>query len=364
MPSDPVLLGVASGVSGCPIHADARGIACPAGRFWIDPWKPVDTAVVTHGHADHARPGSRTYYAADSCVPILSARLPKDAVIRGVPYGERFRLGDATVSFHPAGHCLGSAQVRVEHEGHVAVAAGDYKRAHDPTCERFEVVPCDTFVTETTFALPVYRWDDPDETADEILDWWLENRDRGRVSVLACYALGKAQRLLGMLASRCDARGVERRRAFVHGALDPLISVYRDAGIDLLDTWKLGESGRARGKVNPFRGELVMCPPSAVGSQWIKRLGKASEIDTAMASGWMRVRGMRRRRGYDRGFVLSDHADWPDLVRTCRETGATKVYCTHGNTEILVRHLAEQGLDAEPLRTEYASEEAGDGEGA
>jgi len=356
MPPVIAFLVPASG-SHCPIHADGRGISCPSGNFHIDPWNPVKTAVVTHAHADHARPGSGRYYAAEPSVPVLRIRLQKGAEITGVPYGERVSLGDAEVSFHPAGHCLGSAQVRVQHGGHVAVAAGDYKRARDPTCAPFEVVPCDTFITEATFALPIYRWDPPERTADEILDWWLENRERKRVSVLACYALGKAQRLLGMLAERCEARGIERRRVFVHGALDALIGVYRDAGIDMLDTWKLGESGRARGKVNPFRGELILCPPSAVGSPWMKRFGKASEVDVAMASGWMRVRGVRRRRGYDRGFVLSDHGDWDDLVRTCRETGASKVYGTHGNTEVLARHLCEIGIDAEPLRTEFGAAE-------
>ncbi len=344
-------------MSVCPIHADDRGIACPAGGFWIDPWKPVATAVVTHAHADHARPGSGRYYAAQDSVPMLRIRLQKDAQIVGVPYGEPFRLGDVTLSFHPAGHCRGAAQVRVESAGHVAVAAGDYKRAADPTCAPFEVVPCDTFVTEATFALPIYAWDEPGATADEVLDWWLENRDRKRASVLACYALGKAQRLLAMLAERCDARGIERRRVFVHGALEPLIGVYRDAGVDMLDTWKLGESGKARGKVNPFLGELILCPPSAVGSPWMKRFGRSSDVDTAMASGWMRVRGIRRRRGYDRGFVLSDHADWAELVRTCIETGAKRVLCTHGYSDTLARHLREQGIEAEVLKTEFSAEE-------
>ncbi|MEM1185937.1 MAG: ligase-associated DNA damage response exonuclease [Planctomycetota bacterium] len=348
---------IAFPVTTCPIHADHRGIACPAGDFWIDPWKPVDTAVVTHAHADHARPGSKRYFAAEPSVPILRLRLQKGADITGIPYGQPFTLGDTQVSFHPAGHCFGSAQVRVEHAGHVAVAAGDYKRERDPTCDPFEVIPCDTFITEATFALPVYRWDDPAQTADDILDWWLDNQARKRVSVLACYALGKAQRLLGMLAERCDARGIARKRVFVHGALDPLIGVYRDAGIDMLDTWKLGESGRAKGKVNPFRGELILCPPSAIGSPWMKRFGKATEVDAAMASGWMRVRGVRRRRGYDRGFVLSDHADWNDLVRTCQETGASKVYCTHGNTDVLSKHLQELGIDAEPLETEFGDDD-------
>ncbi|MEO1513050.1 MAG: ligase-associated DNA damage response exonuclease, partial [Planctomycetota bacterium] len=328
------------------LQPDDRGIACPLGRFWIDPWKPVPLAVVTHGHSDHARPGMGRYIAAEPGVPVLRKRLGAGAEITGVPYGEVVRLADVEVSFHPAGHCLGSAQVRVESGGEVAVAAGDYKRAADPTCAPFEVVRCDTFVTEATFALPIYRWYPAAVIAGEILDWWDANRESGRVSVLSAYALGKAQRLLAELARALDRRREERRRVFTHGALEPMIGCYRDAGVDMLDTWRIHETSRARGRSNPFAGQLVLATPSAVGSPWMKRFGPAKSVETAFASGWMRVRGVRRRRGYDRGFVISDHADWPGLVRTCIETGASHVLCTHGNSGTLARYLRERGVGA------------------
>ena len=340
------------------IDVDDRGLACEAGGFWVDPWKPAPTAVITHGHGDHARWGMGRYYAADPCVPVLRRRLAKDAEIIGVPYGERFGLGGVSLSFHPAGHCLGSAQVRIESGEEVAVAAGDYKRAADPTCDGFEVVPCDTFVTEATFALPIYRWDTPEAVADEILDWWLENRERRRVSVLASYALGKTQRVLAELARAFDRRGLERRRVFIHGALESMIEVYRRAGADMLPTFRIAESNRARGSANPFKGHLIMTPPSAIGSPWMKRFGPQKHVETAMASGWMRVRGVRRRRGYDRGFVISDHADWPDLLRTCRETGASRVLATHGSSDALAGHLRELGVEAHVLGAPYETDDS------
>jgi len=335
------------------IRQAAKGLRCEAGDFWIDPWKPVETAVITHGHTDHARPGNKRYICSADSEPILRIRLPKSAEIVSFPYGERFELGEATVSFHPAGHCRGSAQVRVETVEGVAVAAGDYKRAEDPTCAPFEVVPCDLFITESTFALPVYRWDPPEVVADQMLDWWEENRAAKRVSVIFSYALGKAQRVMAELARALDRRGLDRRRVFIHGALETLTAVYRRENVDLLKTWPISESARARGRANPFRGELILAPPSAAGSAWMRRFGPPGDVATAQASGWMRFRGARRRGGHDRGFVLSDHADWDDLVRTCRETGAKKVLCTHGNAETLARYLRENGSDAEAIRTEF-----------
>lgn len=307
------------------------------------------------------------YYAAAAGLPMLKRRMARDADIVAVPYGERFELGGVTLSFHPAGHCLGSAQVRVEGADDVVVAAGDYKRpvspGTDPTCEPFEVVPCDTFITEATFALPIYRWDPPEDVATDIVDWWDANRagprERQKVSVIAAYSLGKAQRLLALLDRELARRGEARRRVFIHGALEHMIKGYRDQGVEMLPTFRVGESNRARGSVNPFRGHLVMAPPGAMAGPWIKRFGSAKDVDTAFASGWMRIRGVRRRAGYDRGFVISDHADWPSLVRTCVETGAKKVLCTHGNSETLARFLRRQGVDAEPLATAYGDEEDG-----
>jgi len=335
------------------LSPDDRGLYCAAGDFHIDPWRPAERAVISHGHGDHARWGSASYLAAAPSIPILRRRLGAGARITGVPFGERVEMGEVTVSFHPAGHVLGSAQVRVERRGHpedVWVFSGDYKRAADPTCEPFEVVPCRTFITEATFALPIYRWDSGAEVAREILAWWQANGAAGRASVLFCYALGKAQRILGELARLTD------KTVFVHGALEPLNECYRQAGAVLLPTRPVGETVRGQS----FAGELILAPPSAGGSSWMRRFGATS---TAFASGWMRVRGTRRRRGFDRGFVISDHADWPDLLRTIAETGARRVLTTHGASESLARYLREGGLAAEPLATPFTGETEGEAEG-
>lgn len=330
------------------LRVDDCGLYCAAGGFHIDPWRPVPRAVISHGHGDHARPGSGAYLAAASGVPILERRLGPEARIEGVPFGAPVRIGDVTVSFHPAGHILGSAQVRVEHRGEVWVFSGDYKRAPDPSCEPFEPVRCQTFITEATFGLPIYRWGDTAAVAREILAWWDEGRAAGRASVLFCYALGKAQRILAALAPLTD------RPVWVHGTVEPLTECYRRAGVAMLPTRRVAETTRGQS----FAGELILAPPSAGGSTWMRRFGPAS---TAFASGWMRVRGTRRRRGFDRGFEVSDHADWPDLLHTIAETGAERVYTTHGSTEPLARYLRERGLDAGVLPTPFEGEgESGD----
>ncbi|HYO12994.1 MAG TPA: ligase-associated DNA damage response exonuclease [Thermoanaerobaculia bacterium] len=325
------------------LRTDDCGLFCEAGGFHIDPWRPVARAVISHAHGDHARPGSAAYLAAAPAVPVLQRRLGAEARIEAVPFGERVRAGEVEVSFHPAGHILGSAQVRVERGGEVWVFSGDYKRRPDPSCEPFEPVPCQTFITEATFGLPIYRWDDEPVVAREILAWWEGNRQASRASVLFCYALGKAQRILAALAPLTD------RPAFVHGSIEPLNKCYRAAGVEMLPTRLVSETARGQS----FAGELVLAPPSAGGSTWMRRFGSAS---TAFASGWMRVRGTRRRRGFDRGFVLSDHADWPDLIRTIEETGAERVLTTHGYADALARYLRERGRAAGTLATPFAGE--------
>ena len=325
------------------LRTDENGLFCEAGGFYIDPWKPVERAVISHGHGDHARWGSKAYLGAAPSLPILRRRLGEAAAIEGAPFGEPVRINGVTVSFHPAGHILGSAQVRVERDGEVWVFSGDYKRAPDPTCEAFEPVPCDVFITEATFALPIYRWDPASEVAREIWAWWEANREAGRASVLFCYALGKAQRILGELARFTD------RTVFVHGSLEPLNECYRTAGVEMLPTRPVSETARGQS----FAGELILAPPSAGGSTWMRRFGSAG---TAFASGWMRVRGTRRRRGFDRGFVISDHADWPDLLRTIADTGASRVLTTHGYADSLARYLREQGRAAGTLSTPFQGE--------
>ncbi len=320
-----------------------RGLYCARGDFYIDPWQPVPTALITHAHGDHLRGGSARYYIAEPGASVARHRLPKDASVQEMRYSETVEFNDVRVSLHPAGHILGSAQVRVEHAGLTWVVSGDYKRDPDPTCAPFEVVPCDVFISEATFALPAYRWTATDGVAQDILKWWHDNRARGVASVLFAYALGKAQRILAELARISD------EPVFVHGAVASLVDVYRSRGIPMLPTLPATVAG-----VKNYAGALVIAPPSAAGSTWMRRFG---EHRTGFCSGWMRVRGDRRRRGYDRGFVLSDHADWPSLLQTFAETGAKRILLTHGHTETMCRYLQERGIDAAPLRTEYGAED-------
>ena len=320
-----------------------EGLYVPAGDFYIDPWRPVARAVITHAHSDHARSGSEHYWAAASGLGLLRERLGREAALTGVPYGQRFSLGEATVSLHPAGHVLGSAQVRIEAGGSVWVVSGDYKRDADASCEAFEPVPCDVFITEATFALPIYRWDATHTVAREIFDWWQAAKADGQAAILFCYALGKAQRVLAEL------QHFTAETVYVHGALPALIQAYRDAGIALLPT----EAVSQQPKGTDFAGRLIIAPPGASGTPWMKRFHPCT---TGFASGWMRVRGSRRRLAYDRGFVLSDHADWDSLIRTIAETGAGRVLITHGHGDALIAHLRQQGLQAELLATPFAGE--------
>lgn len=324
------------------------GLFCPAGSFHIDPWRPVPRAVITHAHGDHARPGSAAYLCATPGAHVLRHRMGEAAVIEAVPYGQPITLEGVRVSFHPAGHVLGSSQVRLEGTGALAsagvwVVSGDYKRAADPSCESFEPVPCHTFVTETTFALPIYRWDPAEAVVRDVLEWWQGNAAAQRTSVLFCYTLGKAQRVLAELARLSD------RAVFVHGMMLPMIEAYREAGVAMLPVRPATEQPRG----TSFAGELVLAPLPARGTPWMRRLGPHSD---AFASGLMRVRGVRRQRAFDRGFVLSDHADWPAVLQTVRQTGAGRVLATHGHAEALARYLREQGLETGVLRTAWEGE--------
>ncbi len=330
------------------LSTSPAGLRCDRGAFHVDPWAPVPLAVVTHAHSDHARAGNGAYLCAASGAALLRRRLGPEAVIRGVPYGERVCLGDTVVSFHPAGHILGSAQVRVESDGAVWVVTGDYKRQADPTCAPFQPVRCEALITEATFALPIYRWPDPEAVARDIVAWWHSNRAAKRASVLFCYALGKAQRILAML------REFTSDAVFVHGAVHGFTELYRAAGVDMLATKPVAETMRGKS----FAGELVLAPEMAIGSTWMRRFG---DHETAFASGWMRVRGNRRRRSFDRGFELSDHADWPALLRTVEESGARRVLATHGSSESLARYLREaRAVDAAPIATRLGESEGED----
>lgn len=324
------------------VTVSPSGLYCEAGNFHIDPWRSVDTALITHAHADHARSGSSHYIATAVSQGVLRKRLGSGIDLQGVAYGEKLKLGDTWVSFHSAGHVLGSAQVRIEHNDEVWVISGDYKRCDDPTCEPFEVVPCDVFISEATFGLPIYNWDRGEDTCRRIYDWW--QSDLERASILFCYAFGKAQRVLSELRKFTD------RPVYVHGAIQTLNDIYRDAGVLLLETLSTSDMPRQ----HSYSGELILSPPSGHRSSWMKRFARPQ---TAFASGWMAVRGARRRRGYERGFVLSDHADWTGLIQTILQTGAKTVYVTHGQTEVLSRYLSEQhNIEASPLQTLFEGE--------
>lgn len=338
-----------SGQSGCVPAMDLvisrpEGLYCPEGDFFIDPWRPVERAVVTHAHGDHARPGNTRYLAASAGAHVLRQRLGAPSC-QWLDYGERIRVGGVHLSLHPAGHVLGSAQVRIEKDGEAWIVSGDYKLAPDPTCTPFEPLACDTFITESTFGLPVYRWDAPAETLADVAAWWQGNAAQGRASVLFAYALGKAQRILASLDPSIGP-------IVCHGAVEAMNAAYRASGVALPPTRRVGEAGAAE----DYGRALVLAPPSAQSTPWLRRFGDYSD---AFASGWMRLRGLRRRRNVDRGFVLSDHADWAGLLQAIAATGASRVLVTHGHVAVLVRWLRERGLQADALETEYGDEEAG-----
>jgi len=314
-----------------------RGLYCPAGDFYIDPAKPVQTAVITHGHGDHLREGSGRYLMAAGGLGIARRRLHDARNVRGLGYGEAVQLGAVTMSLHPAGHILGSAQVRIEHAGRVWVVSGDYKRQPDPTCAPFEALSCDVFVSEATFAQPRYVWPDAQAVVADIVRWWRSNRERGLASVLFTYALGKAQRVLAELA----AFGEEP--VYVQGEIAPLVEVYRAAGVRMVPTLPAGPGCSA-----VPRGALVLAPPTVRRGSWLRRLGPYA---SGFCSGWMLIEGEYRRRGFDAGFVLSDHADWPGLVGTCTGSGARHILLMHGRTDVLAAHLTERGLEARSIES-------------
>jgi putative mRNA 3-end processing factor len=324
------------------IASTDRGLYCAAGDFHIDPWRPVARAIITHAHSDHARYGSEVYVCHRDTAPFLRKRLGA-VTIETVAYGEILRRNGVELSFHPAGHVLGSAQVRVALNGEIWVASGDYKLEKDGVSPAFEPLRCHAFITESTFGLPIYRWRPQADTFAAIDAWRRENIAAGRASILFAYALGKAQRLIAHLDPALGP-------IVCHGAVEAINALYRDAGVALPPTRLATEIDNKR----DFTRALIVAPPSAAASPWLKRFGDYSD---ALASGWMQVRGNRRRRGLDRGFALSDHADWPGLVAAIEATGAERILVTHGYTETLTRYLREKGLDARALTTAYGDDE-------
>ena len=328
----------------------SAGLYCKAGDFYLDPWKPVHRAVISHGHSDHARPGHQHYLTHKETAVILQHRLGLHSGVQSMDYGQPITIGSVKVSLHPAGHIPGSSQIRVEHKGEVWVFSGDYQTGNHSFCTPFEAVPCHVFITESTFGLPVYRWPDPRDEFDSIHQWWSLNQEAGRCSVLVGYSLGKAQRLLSGLNPR-------QGPLYAHGAVRNMTDVIRGLGYDLPKLLPLDDSTPKK----DLRQALVLAPPSAIDSPWSKRLEPHS---LAFASGWMRIRGPRRRHAADRGFVLSDHADWDGLNSAVRETGATRVLVTHGFADVFSRWLQGTGLDAAPLQTMFEGESGEIGEGS
>ncbi len=319
-----------------------RGLYCQVGDFYIDPQQPVDRAVVTHAHTDHARRGCRRYLAAKPSEHLLRMRMNHDAEFEFLAYTDSVTINGVDLSFHPAGHILGSAQVRLEHRGRVAVISGDYKLGDDPTCESWQPVKCDLFVTESTFGLPVYRWQPDQVIADSINAWWRESRDAGKCCVLYGYAVGKSQRLLSCLDPSIGP-------IYTHGAVEKGTEAYRKTGVSLPDTTYVGS---ITGK-HDWKGAMVVAVPGAHGTPWIRRFGRVS---TAMASGWMAVRGARRRRSVDRGFVLSDHVDWESLLSAVQACDPETVWVTHGYCAAVTRYLQENGRDARAIDSRTRSE--------
>ncbi len=324
------------------IQLTDRGLYCTAGDFYIDPWAPVERAIITHAHSDHARPGSTRYLTSSRGAPLVRERVGLDAIVDGLPLGEPLTTGAVKISLHPAGHILGSAQVRIEHGGEVCVISGDYKLAADPTCDPFEPVRCHTFVTESTFGLPIYRWRPAAEIVAAINAWWRANQDIGRTSVIYAYAVGKAEQVVAGLDPSIGP-------ILVHGAVDRFLPHYREAGVTLPATERATSENAAgsRGRA------IVVAPPSAAHTPWLKKFGP---ISTAMASGWMQIRGARRRRSLDAGFALSDHADWQGLLDAIAATAAQEIWVTHGYSTVLARWLSEHGLQTRVIKTAFEGE--------
>ncbi len=319
-----------------------KGIYCNQGKFYIDPWLPVDYAIITHGHADHARWGSKRYLCQTYTKPILKIRLGADTDVSTLEYGEKALVNGVTVSLHPAGHIIGSAQVRLEYKGEVAVISGDYKTTDDGISTAFEPVKCHTFVTESTFGLPIYRWKSEEEIFAEITDWVKGNQAQEKTSVFMAYSLGKAQRVMKGLAGVAPM--------FVHSAVQNLNDAIKTTGIELPETTLLNfETDKKL-----VAGNIAIAPPALLGTNWLKKIPNAA---VAICSGWMQVRGSRRWQAADAGFPVSDHADWDGLLSAVKATEAEKVYVTHGSSAAFSKYLREIGIDSEEIKTEFGKEE-------
>ncbi len=321
-----------------------KGLYCTQGNFYIDPWKPVDKALITHAHSDHARVGSKAYLCHTFTKPLLQLRLGNNPY-ETIDWGEAIFINGVKVSFHPAGHIIGSSQVRLEYNNEVWVFSGDYKVINDGISGQFEPVPCNTFITESTFGLPIYKWPTTQQINSDIQQWVIKNQSLGINSVIIAYSLGKAQRVL-------KAIGEVTQNIFAHGAIYNVHETLVQVG------WELPIMKRVQPdtKKVDLAGSVVIAPPSAVGTTWLKRF---VPYQIGVCSGWMQVRGNARRKNVDAGFVMSDHADWDGLLEAIKSTSAEKVFTTHGYSAVLSRYLNEIGIASAEVTTEYGNEEEG-----
>ena len=319
-----------------------KGIYCIPGKFYLDPWYPVEYAIISHGHADHARWGNKHYLCHNQSKAILQHRIGADISIESLPYNEYKVINGVKVSFHPAGHILGSAQIRLEYKGYIVVFSGDYKTQPDFITTPFEPVKCHEFITESTFGLPIYKWKSEEELQQELQDWIVQNQQNNRTSVFLGYSLGKAQRIMKLVEN------VEE--IYVHSAIHNLNKAIENSGITIPTTKLL----TADFKKTEIQNKIVILPPALLGSKMIKKIPNAA---TAICSGWMQIRGNRRWKGVDAGFAVSDHADWDGLLSTVKATEAEKVYVTHGSQAVFSKYLNEIGIEAHELKTEFGEDE-------
>lgn len=319
-----------------------KGIYCIPGKFYLDPWRPVELAVISHGHGDHAKWGMKKYLCHDFTKPILQHRISPDIEVQSLPYGEQISINGVKLSFHPAGHIVGSAQIRLEYKGYVSVFSGDYKVQDDGLSTPFEIVRCNEFVTESTFGLPIYNWLEPEQYAEQMKNWHLMNKEQGKTSVFIGYSLGKAQRIMKAVEG-CG-------KIFVHNSVAKINEAIESSGIQLPEY----EPVYFNEDLKKINNEIVIVPPALLDSNMIRKIPNRA---TGLCSGWMQVRGSRRWRSADAGFAISDHADWTGLLDTVKATGAEKVHVTHGQTAVFSKYLNELGIEAYEVKTHYGDEE-------
>lgn len=319
-----------------------KGLYCKQGNFYLDPWKPVANAIITHGHSDHARFGHENYFCHTLTKPILQLRLGNNNY-QTSEWNKSHFLNGVKVSLHPAGHIVGSSQIRIEYKGEVWVFTGDYKTENDGISGAYEPVKCHTLITESTFGLPIYKWNPQQQIYTDIQNWVSQNMADDKASVLIAYSLGKAQRIMDALKNVTDT-------VYVHGAIYNVQQVMQNLGYSFLNVKRI----TAATTNNELKGSVIIAPPSADGTPWMRRF---KPYKLAICSGWMQVRGNVRRRNADKGFVLSDHCDWNGLLSSVQATGAQKVFVTHGFQSAFSKYLNEKGIEADEVTTRYGDEE-------